>query len=177
MYETIEDIHVDFTNYYHEHYQEMYYVAKQIVHNHYSAEDVVQEAYIKAYRNYNHLIEKSKCRAWLRTIVIRTAIDYYRKQNRYDILSVEEGTEIGQVLHCPNSSVQEKIYWQLEFEKVLAKIETLPKSMQSVLKIKMVTDENDQYIADQLDISLSAVKTRLHRARKLLKTEIETINR
>lgn len=176
MYEAIEAINVDFTDYYHEHYKEMYYVAKRIVHSHYSAEDVVQEAYIKAYKNYGHLVEKSKCRAWLRTIVIRTAIDYYRKQTRYETVSVEEGAEMGQFLRCPKNCVQTELYWRVEQDEIFEKIKTLPENMQAVLKLKISTDGKDQEIADQLNISLSAVKTRLHRARKLLKSDLETVN-
>ncbi|NMA90330.1 MAG: RNA polymerase sigma factor [Amphibacillus sp.] len=176
MHELIEDINVDFTDYYHEHYNEMYYVAKRIVNNHYSAEDVVQEAYIKAYNNYGHLIEKSKCRAWLRTIVIRTAIDYYRKHTRYKTVSVEEGAETGQILRCPKSCVENQLYWSFEQAQISGKIEALPQSMQAVLKMKISTDGKDQDIADQLNISLSSVKTRLHRARKQLKAELETAN-
>ncbi|GAA4057487.1 RNA polymerase sigma factor [Amphibacillus indicireducens] len=44
-----------------------------------------------------------------------------------------------------------------------------------MLKVKILTGGKDQEIADQLNISLSAVKTRLHRARKLLKAELETV--
>lgn len=170
--ETMEE----FTNYYHEHYNEMYYVAKRIVHSHYSAEDVVQEAYIKAYNNYGHLIERSKCRAWLRTIVVRTAIDLYRKQRRYEIVSIEEGVEAGHFLSCPKSCVETQLYWYFERDVVLGKIETLPQGMRTVLKVKIATDNKDQEIANQLNISLSAVKTRLHRARKQLKSELEAYN-
>ena len=176
MYEAIESINLDFTDYYHEHYNEMYRVAIGVVRNHYSAEDVVQEAYIKAYKNYGHLIEKSKCRAWLRTIVIRTAIDYYRKDKRYETVSVEEGAESGQLLQCPKNNVEHQLHWHFEQAEILEKVETLPKNMQAVLKIKIDTDGKDQDIADQLNISLSAVKTRLHRARKLLKDEFEIVN-
>ena len=176
MHELIEDINIDFADYYHEHYNEMYYVAKRIVHNHYNAEDVVQEAYIKAYNNYVHLIEKSKCRAWLRTIVIRTAIDYYRKHTKYETVSIEEGAETGQLLRCPKSCVENQLYWRFECEKMIDSITKLPKNMQDVLLIKIDTDESDQEIADRLNISLSALKTRLHRARKILKTELAIMN-
>lgn len=171
MHETVEGTDSDFTDYYHQHYNEMYHVAKRIVRNHHSAEDVVQDAYIKAYKNYNHLIEKPKHRAWLRTIVIRTAIDYYRKQTKYKTLLIEEDRESGQTLCCPKSNVQTQLYWRVECNEVLEKIKTLPRKMQEVLKIKIDTDGKDQDIADQLGISLSAVKTRLHRARKQLKTK------
>ncbi|MBU5595105.1 RNA polymerase sigma factor [Amphibacillus sp. MSJ-3] len=176
MAETSEDKNGDFTEYYQAHYKEMYHVAKQIVHNHHSAEDVVQEAYIKAYKNYGYLIEKSKCRAWLRTIVIRTAIDDYRRQTKYEIVSVEEGAEIGYLLPCPKSSVEHQFDYYLMQEQIAEKVATLPQSMQAVLKIKISTDGKDQEIAQQLNISISAVKTRLHRARKLLKTELKMVN-
>ena len=171
MHETIEDVKIDFDDYYHDHYNDMYYVAKRIVHGHYSAEDVVQEAYLKAYKNQSYLIEKSKCRAWLRTIVIRTAIDYYRKQMKYETVSVEEGAEAGQLLRCPKSCIENQLYWRFEQDGISEKIAGLSQNMQAVLKLKIDTDGSDQEIADQLSISLSAVKTRLHRARKLLRAE------
>lgn len=170
MEQTLIQSEIHFKDYYDLYYKEMYYVAKRIVHNHHSAEDVVQEAYIKAYNNYGHLIDQKKRRPWLRTIVIRTAIDFYRKQTKYDVVSVESGEEVGHILHCPNHSVQKQIALRFEQEELLRKINLLPKSMQDVLKIKLLTDEKDQQIADRLSISLSAVKTRLHRARKLLKS-------
>lgn len=176
MHETILETSLNFTDYYDDHYNEMYYIAKQIVHNHYSAEDVVQDSYIKAYKNYGHLMDRSKSRAWLRTIVIRTAIDYYRKQTKYDVVSVEEGAEVGQLLRCPKNCVQDQFVGWLGQEAILEQIDDLPEKMQAVIKMKILTDEKDQDIADQLNISLSAVKTRLHRARKLLKTELEKVN-
>ncbi|BAM47786.1 RNA polymerase sigma factor [Amphibacillus xylanus] len=176
MHEVVENREADFTGYYQKHYNEMFYVANRIVHNHYSAEDIVQEAFIKAYKNYGHLIDQSKHRAWLRTIVIRTAIDYYRKQTRYETVSVEEGAEAGQLLRCPKDSIPTQLNWQFEKDGILEKIDTLPKGMQEVLKIKIATDGKDQEIADQLNISLSAVKTRLHRARKMLRAEMSTVN-
>src|SRR5699024_9503651 len=107
---------------------------------------------------------------------IRTAIDYYRKQTRYETVSVEEGAETGQFLQCPKSCVENQLYWRFEQAQISEKIGTLPQSMQAVIKLKISTDGKDQEIADQLNISLSAVKTRLHRARKLLKAEAETAN-
>lgn len=166
---------LDFTDYYQQFYLEMYYVAKRIVHNHYSAEDIVQEAYMKAYKNYCHLVDQSKCRAWLRTIVIRTAIDYYRKQTKYELVSVEAGADLGHQLICPRNDVQEQFFWILDEKGIFAAIETLPKGMQEVLKLKIETDGKDQDIADQLNISLSAVKTRLHRARKMLKATYDQL--
>ncbi|WP_067839952.1 RNA polymerase sigma factor [Amphibacillus sediminis] len=169
MHATVEQAIPDFDTYFNDHYQEMYFVALRVVHNHYSAEDVVQEAYLKAYKNYTYLTDASKRRAWLRTIVIRTAIDLYRKETKYPCLSLEEETEAGRE-HCyTGNSVEDQFERILEYEQVEQAINTLPKSLREVLQLKLIHDSKDKVIANELNISLAAVKTRLHRARKQLK--------
>jgi len=168
MQAELRETRLDFEHYYQMFYQEMYYVAKRIVYNHYSAEDVVQDAFLKGYRHFAHLNDQSKYRAWLRTIVIRTAIDYYRKQTKVLFVSLEEKEEIGQMLWCPNNDVEQQFELLQRKETIINMIDMLPKSMQEVMLLKLETDAKDQEIATRLNISLSAVKTRLHRARKLL---------
>ncbi|MBM7540380.1 RNA polymerase sigma factor [Amphibacillus cookii] len=159
----------DFDEYFHSHYNEMYYTAKRVVHQHFSAEDVVQEAYIKAYNNYAHLSDGSKRRAWLRTIVIRTAIDYLRKENKYVTLSIEQELEVGHDYCYTDNCVQNQFDLNLEFEEIKHAMQQLPPNLQAVLELKLRFDYKDEAIAERLNISHSAVKTRLHRARKQLR--------
>lgn len=151
-------------------YQEMYFVAKRVVYDHYLAEDVVQEAMIKAYRYQKHLSDRTKLRAWLRTIVIRTAIDIYRKEKKITKLSVEEQLEHGLELIKTDDLVCQSIELMSLCEELTVKVQGLPEKLRHVILLKAEEDLTDQMIADRLDISLSAVKTRLHRARKQLRT-------
>ncbi|SEN66787.1 RNA polymerase sigma-70 factor, ECF subfamily [Amphibacillus marinus] len=158
----------DFNCYFKAYYQEMYYIAKRIVHNHYTAEDVIQEAYIKAYRNYVYLSDHAKGRAWLRTIVIRTAIDFYRKETKYSVASVEAQAEEGHECCVATKQVQDQFDYQVNIELIQQALLNLPIRLRQVIELKLTNDLSDAKIAEKLNISLSAVKTRLHRARKQL---------
>jgi len=150
-------------------YQEMYFVAKRVVYDHYLAEDVVQEAMIKAYRYQKHLSDQTKLRAWLRTIVIRTAIDVYRKEKKMTKVSIEEQAEQGLELIKTDDVVCQSVELMSLCEALTVKVQALPEKLRQVVLLKAEEDLSDQMIADRLNLSLSAVKTRLHRARKQLR--------
>lgn len=153
-------------------YNEMVFVAKRIVYDYALAEDVVQEAFIKAYRSYHLLDDQTKKKAWLRTIVIRTAIDVYRKEKRNETQSIEVFQEFGYEYAKTDDMVLNRVIMGDFLEDVCQKVNELPSKLQEVMRLKCCFDWSDQRIADHLDLSLSAVKTRLHRARKQMQEKL-----
>lgn len=150
-------------------YREMYFVAKQIVRDHYFAEDVVQESFVKAYKCQEMLQDIRKVRAWLRTIVTRTAIDFLRKISKCSYTSLEQMYEESQQAPEHTNSVEQQSELHFQYKEIHACVKQLPTNLQEVINLKLTNDCSDAEIARQLQISLSAVKTRLHRARKKLK--------
>lgn len=163
MKETSLDIHHLFS-----YYQEMVYVAKRVVYDYQKAEDVVQEALLKAMRSYQHLKEQDKVKAWFRTIVIRTAIDTYRKEKKKELVSFDVLTEQGIELCYCDDTVEKSVTFQCMYQEVHNLLDDLSPKLKEVITLKYEDDLSDQQIADTLGISLSAAKTRIHRARKQL---------
>lgn len=149
-------------------YQEMVFVAKRIVYDYQKAEDVVQDALMKAMRSFQYLKEHDKLKAWFRTIVIRTAIDSYRKEKKADMMSFDALSEQGiELIYC-DDTVEQSVTFQCTYQEVYRLLDNLSPKLKEVITLKYEKDLSDQQIADVLNISLSAVKTRVHRARKQL---------
>ncbi|SDB86736.1 RNA polymerase sigma-70 factor, ECF subfamily [Pelagirhabdus alkalitolerans] len=172
--QVINSCSVDFNELFELHYTEMFWVAKGIVRRYDLAEDVVQDAYIKAYKNSQSLIDLKKKRAWLRQIVVRTAIDYYRKEKKQlnVILDDQETIERKQCDHQAFDTYS----WKIEKDLIVQVIEHLPKKSKEILTLKWFFDYSDQRISHELNVNVGAVKTRLHRARKQFKAVYDQYN-
>lgn len=157
-----------FEHYFHDYYYEMYYVAKRFIRDAYLAEDILQEAYIKAYNCQHMISDPTKVKAWLRTIVTRTAIDYVRKEAKSRCIPLD--------LICHDIEGTQETYLDCKFngQYLQSVIVQLPINLQHVVLLK-INDYSHIEIAEKLNISISAVKTRLHRARKQLK-QLNTID-
>lgn len=162
-------------DYYAIYYQEMYYVAKRIIREHYLAEDIVQESFLKAFKCQDMIIDHSKLRAWLRTIVTRTAIDYLRKESKFAFCSIDQTRDECVHITGVENSVEEQISWKLCYLELKNLIGELPETLQEVIQLKLIGDCSDAEISRKLNITISAVKTRLHRARKRLKQADEFV--
>ncbi|MFB1051613.1 RNA polymerase sigma factor [Paraliobacillus sp. JSM ZJ581] len=160
-------------------YQDMLSIATHITRDSYLAEDVVQESFIKAYYHQHNIEDKSKWKAWLKTIVKRTAIDVLRKQQRMQTIPADDWLQNHIIIEnrcC--SYVEEAMEKNIKYQQITNAIESLNPSLRDVLYLKLHFDLTDKEIAQKLLISISAVKTRLYRARiklqKLLKDEFNT---
>ncbi|MGP4062790.1 RNA polymerase sigma factor [Halobacillus sp. H74] len=160
---------MDFCNMYEQYYQRVYYTALKVTKNHCSAEDILQETFIKAYDKLDEVQEVGKVGAWLSTIAHRKAIDLLRKEKKMVILPIEELP-----LPVPNgedmSSDVEQIceYHHLQ-ENVKKRIITLTPKLRAVFQLSYIREMQEKEIALELNISPAAVKSRLHRARQVMK--------
>lgn len=149
----------------------MLYIADSILHDIHLAEDAVSEAFIKIINNLDkiNINDCYRTRGFVVIIVRNTALDILRKQRRsketmvdyYDdsILYVEPDFE--------NITVEEA------YQKVIRCIGRLNKNYSDVLYLKIEFDYTYKEIGDLLGITQGNVKTRLSRARKALKIELD----
>ncbi|MDL4842231.1 RNA polymerase sigma factor [Aquibacillus rhizosphaerae] len=163
----------EFSTIYETYYQRVYHAAWKITRDNYLAEDVVQETFIKAYNNIDRLTDDSKIGAWLSTIASRTAIDVLRKEKRASFIPIDE------VLFTNYESLKPLLLVDKELETIWSKedikqqIVLLSPKLQKVLLLKYQEDIKDEDIAEKLNITLSAVKTRIFRARKIMKQQLK----
>ncbi|MDX8044832.1 RNA polymerase sigma factor [Gracilibacillus sp. S3-1-1] len=146
----------------------MHCTALKLVKDRQIAEDIVQESWIKVMKQHIDIESIEKMGAWLRTITSRTAIDFLRKENRHHMGLLEKPELMEEHALCSCSEVDDQINWQStldELEECVNQSEKLHVVFQ--LKFKMGFD--DEQIAKTLEITPSAVKTRIFRTRQLLK--------
>ena len=146
----------------------VYNLCYRMLGNHRDAEDAAQETFLRAYKNLHRFDLKRKFSTWLLTIASNFCIDQYRRRKlptlSYDSLSVQD---------IPEKSIGVET-WMVEDEKhesVKMLLEILKPKDRSAVIMRYWYDFSYEEIADALSLSISAVKSRLHRSRKELAFE------
>jgi len=137
-------------------------VAMGVLRNRADAEDVAQESFVRAYRNFAGLRDREKFRGWLVRIVWRLALDRIRAQKR------RERRELA-ALRQPTPPTVEDVAASREFEQRLTTaIDQLPERLRIVLLLAGVEGHDMNEVASLLGLPEGTVKSRLHLARKRL---------
>lgn len=129
------------------------------------AEDILQEAFVKIFRSFDQFDEnKGPLMAWLRRIVVNTAIGHWRKWHKNTLLIAEET--------LPETPVHSEADLKLDEEEILAMIAALPAGFRVVFNLFAIEGYNHAEIAQMLGITESASRSQLTRARKHLQETI-----
>ena len=152
-------------------------IAQHITQNREDAEDVVQDAFLKAYENLEQFQENSKFYTWLVRIAVNESLMKLRRRRSDRTVSLdediktEEDTMPREVADwSPNP---EQLYKQGELKDILRKtIQGLPASFRTVFVLRDVEGLSTEETAQALDLSIPAVKSRLLRARLQLRERL-----
>src|SRR5947199_4306945 len=152
-------------------------IAQHITQNREDAEDVVQDAFFKAYSNLAQFQGQSKFYTWLVRIAVNEALMKLRRRRPERTVSLDEDvkTEDDSVPRevadwSPNPEQQ---YTQAELREILDKtIHGLPATFRTVFVLRDVEGLSTEETADALDLSIPAVKSRLLRARLQLRERL-----
>lgn len=161
-------------------HQKAYYAALKYMKDEHQAEDVLQEAYIKAFNNLNTLQNANKFEAWLHKIIYTTAMDVYRKRKRQTEHSInfsdyegENETSVEFEDDREDFKPEEQIDYQEKQKAVLSFIDELS----SPQRMAMVLFYYEQYslkeIADVMECSVGTVKSRLNKAKQLMRGMVD----
>jgi RNA polymerase sigma-70 factor, ECF subfamily len=138
-------------------------VARSVLRNTADAEDVAQEAALRAYRRFDRLRDRTRFRAWLVRIAFRLALDRYRSRSR------REKRETVWAQPGPASPTAEDIAAWNQFQSRLDRaLEELPQKQRLVLLLSAIEGYSMEEVAALLNIPLGTVKSRLFFARKQL---------
>ncbi len=136
-------------------------------------EDLTQEVFIKAYRSLPRFKFDSSLHTWLYRIAVNHTIDYLRKKKLTKIFSLDGIDEwlLGRMrgTSSPESKTPEEINRSEVKELVEWGLSKLPRDAKAILVLREYEDMGYEEIADVLNISVPAVKSRLFRARTQLK--------
>ena len=152
-------------------------IAQHITQNREDAEDVVQDAFLKAFQKLDQFQGNSKFYTWLVRIAVNEALMKLRKRKTSKTVSIDEDveTEDGFVPRevadwSPNPEQQ---YKQAELNDILEKtIQGLPSGFRTVFVLRDVEGLSTEETADALGLSVPAVKSRLLRARLQLRERL-----
>jgi RNA polymerase sigma-70 factor (ECF subfamily) len=139
-----------------------YRVARGVLRNNADAEDVAQEALLRAYRRFERLRDRGRFRAWLVRIAFRLAIDRLRSSKRREVRE----TLWSETLPRPST---EDLAARSEFQAHLDRaLEELPEKHRLVLLLGAIEGHSLEEVAEILSLAVGTVKSRLFFARKQL---------
>lgn len=129
------------------------------------AEEIINDGFLKVFNNLSKYDHTLPFKAWLRTIMINTAIDYYRRSQKYAHEVPIDDMEIV----APDDGVISK----MTAEEILALIRQLPPSYRTVFTLYVIDGYNHREIADMLGIKEGTSKSNLMDARRKLQIMIK----
>ena len=142
-----------------------YRVARGVLRNSADAEDVAQEAMLRAYRQFERLRDRSRFKAWLVRIAFRLALDRLRSGKRCEL----RDTLWSQPEHQPRAATAEDLAASNEFQAHLDEaLAELPEKLRLVLLLAAMEGHTIDEIASMLGISTGTVKSRIFYARRQL---------
>lgn len=150
-------------------YKAMFNTAFRIVGNHTDAEDIMQEAFLKAFQKLGNYKGEVSFGAWLKRIVVNQSIDFLRKR-KIEFISIDSGLEF-------KNEDETDYSWEIEedtkYLEVITEINLLPEGYRIALTLYLLEGYDHDEISEILKISPSTSRTQFMRAKKRL---IENIN-
>jgi RNA polymerase sigma-70 factor (ECF subfamily) len=156
----------------------LYRLARGILRNDSEAEDVVQETYVRAFTHLDDFRGDSSFATWLGRIAINEALGRLRRQRpSVDLDTLAPGVLEAQIIQFPLSGASEdpeKSMAQREIQHVVEHaIDELPDAFRIVFITRVIEGMNVEETAEILGLKPETVKTRLHRARTMLRDNVE----
>ena len=134
-----------------------------------NAKDILQEAFIKIFRNINSFDRKGSLKSWMKKIITNTAIDHYRKNyNESQLIPIESIVD-------PVSN-EESIASILNTNDIISQVSRLPRGARMIFQLYAIEGYSHKEIADLLNISEGTSKSQINRAKQLLQQWIGDYN-
>ena len=155
---------------------QVYRVARRLVHSKEEAEDLVQETYARAFRSWRSYTPGTNLRAWMLRILTNLNIDRGRRQQRApDTTHLEESDYF---LYnrlsddSEESTDEERVLDRLSQDNIVDALAAVPHDFRDVIVLVDIGDFSYQEAAQILDIPVGTVMSRLHRGRRILKRHL-----
>lgn len=155
----------------------LYRIARGILRDDGEAEDVVQETYLRAFTRLDDFRGESSLGTWLARIAMNEALGRLRRRRTNPLNSLTEAELEANVIQFPRSAATEdpeKLMAQRQIQKIVEHaVDELPEPFRLVFITRVIEGMDVEETAELLDIRPETVKTRLHRARKILRDNVE----
>ncbi len=147
------------------HHRRLYAATYRILRNHDETEDVIQEAHLRALTHLHQFSGRGPLSAWVMQIAINQALSRLRRRTP----SVElDGLPLRSTARDPEQETARR-----QMRKIIGEaVQALPPKYRSVFMLREVYDEDTAAAAASLGVSVECVKTRLHRAKAILRRRL-----
>jgi RNA polymerase sigma-70 factor, ECF subfamily len=157
--------------------RKIYRLAKNITRNDEDAEDVLQDAFLKAYTHLDNFKGDSKFYTWIVRIAVNEALMRLRKRKTDRSVPLDEPVELGEETVAREIAVwednPEQQYSQEEWRRILDEaVDSLKPDFRTVFVLRDIEELSTEETAETLGISVPAVKSRLLRARLALRERL-----
>lgn len=153
----------------------IYALAYRVIGREEEARDVVQEAFLRAYRSLGGFRGQAKFSSWLYRITLNLCRDWIRRHRRAPFVETPEGVDVIEMAgeHGPTESVEDLVARQDLGAFVTRALDALTEDQRTAIVLKEYQGLTFQEIADLLGCPLSTVKTRLYQGLVVLRRELE----
>ena len=153
----------------------LYRVARAILKNDGEAEDVMQDAYVRAFQHLGQFAGRAKFSTWLTRIAVHEALARQQKAKRFEDWDAMNESKQDKIGAAPLRSDPESQTAAAEMSKILEEaIENLPEQYRAVVMMRDVEEMTTAETADCLSLTEDNVKIRLHRAHGMLRRDLHT---
>ena len=149
------------------HNQRVYRVARAVVRDETDAEDVMQQAYINAFTHLNQFQDRSQFSTWLTRITVHEALARRRKRR-----PEETPEDVMETLTSTEPDPERQAYAGELRSLLEAAVDSLPETYRLVFMLRDIEGLSTSETAAGLELGDEAVKTRLHRARAMVRSTI-----
>jgi len=158
------------------HMDALYNFALRMTGDEDDADDLVQETYLKAFRFFDKFEKGTNCKAWLFRIMKNSFINDYRKNtkepNKVDYEDIQNFYETIKSDEVESKHYELDAFSNLLDDDISNAITELPEDFRTVIILSDIEGFSYEEIADFVDIPVGTVRSRLHRARKMLYTQL-----
>ncbi len=147
-------------------------VAQQVVRNPIEAEDIVQDAFLLAFEALPQLDNLNRFGSWLYSITRNRALRFMKRSSKFQ-LHEDEDAELQVAAEPASTDPAQILVQESTHEAVRDSINSLPTDFQEVITLYYWADMPQKRIAETLSLPLTTVKWRLHKAKDLLKSQLE----
>jgi RNA polymerase sigma-70 factor, ECF subfamily len=160
------------------HNQRVYRVVRAVVKDEADVEDVMQQAYINAFTHLHQFEERSQFSTWLIRIALHEAFARRRKMRQLDAMTrvgSEQDNDHGELmdtLAAPQADPERQAYAQELHRLLEAAVDTLPETYRTVFMLRDIEGLSTTETGEGLGLGAEAVKTRLHRARAMIRRAV-----
>ncbi len=150
---------------YNKYVQAMYNIVIRMHPHPMDAEDILQDSFVKVFRNLSSFNGESTLGAWIKRIVINTCLNFLRKNKRLSFIQMEGAGEFSEEMEEKGTSI--------DMASIHHAIKQLPEGCRVIFSLHLLEGYQHKEIAKILDITESTSKSQYHRAKRLLRNHLK----